>query len=47
MTPTSLCALSLLTSIWLLVLSIGARATVQDALYVLRRPGVCCAPSSP
>jgi BASS family bile acid:Na+ symporter len=39
MTADVLVRLSLLTSIWLLVLSIGARATVQDALYVLRRPG--------
>jgi BASS family bile acid:Na+ symporter len=38
MTIDALVRLGLLISIWLIVLSLGARASVQSALFVLRRP---------
>jgi BASS family bile acid:Na+ symporter len=38
-TLDSLVRLGLLVSIWLIVLSLGARATPANAVFVLRRPG--------
>jgi BASS family bile acid:Na+ symporter len=38
MTVDALIRLGLLLSIWLIVLSLGARASVGDALSVVRRP---------
>lgn len=38
MTLDAIIRLALLLSIWLLVLSLGARATIQSATWVLRRP---------
>ena len=38
MTAANAILYALLLSIWLIVLSLGARASVDDALYVIRRP---------
>lgn len=40
MTVTTIISLGLMASIWLIVLSIGTRASFQEALYVFRRPGM-------